>query len=167
MAIVRPYTRADYDQVARLFRQLSRTHRELYRPRKGGRRAPDRWFHRHLRKYGQKSLRVAEDGRRIVGVVGVVSRRGRGEIEPLVVAANRRRHGIARVLVQAVTREARRRRGKALSVGIAARNEVALKTFHSLGFRMLWSLELEMRLRKPPLFVQRAGPIIAGRRFQS
>lgn len=166
MALVRAYTRADHDQVARLFRQLSRTHRELYRPRTSGRRIPDRWFHSHLRKYGQKSLRVAEEKGRILGVVGIIPHRGRGEIEPLVVAAGSRRRGVGGLLAQAVIREANRKRWRILAIGVAPRIDVALRAFHSLGFPTLVSLDVEMRLRRPVRFISRPGPRIARRRFQ-
>ncbi|MFI5418722.1 MAG: GNAT family N-acetyltransferase [Candidatus Lutacidiplasmatales archaeon] len=167
MASVRAYTRADYDQVARLFRQLSQTHRGLYCLPAVGSRYPDRWFHKHLRKYGSKSLRVAEDRGRVVGLVGLIPHRGRGEIEPFVVAARCRRRGIGRLLIQAATQEARRRRWRSLTAGIAPRNDVALWSFHSLGFRTLVSMDLEMRLPGPVRFPSRPGPRIAGRRFQS
>ena len=166
MATVRTYKRTDYDQVARLFRELSRAHRELYRLKTGGKRRPDRWFRNHLRKYGQGSLRVAEEKGRVVGVVGLIAHRGRGEIEPLVVAANNRRRGIGRLLLESVTQEAKRRRWKVLTVGVAPRNNVAIRTFHSLGFRTLVSVDVEMRLQPPFRFVTRPGPRIAGRRFQ-
>ncbi len=170
MTSVRPYTREDYDQVARLFRQLSSTHRQLYGLRAGagtrGGRYPDRWFNNHLRKHGQKTLRVAEEQGRVVGVVGIIPHRGRGEVEPLVVASNVRKRGIARLLVLAVTQEARRKRWKTLTVGVAPRNKVALQAFHSLGFQILVSMELQKRPRKPVLFDPIPGPRIEGRRFQ-
>jgi ribosomal protein S18 acetylase RimI-like enzyme len=140
MTSVRPYARADFHQVARLFRELSRTHRELYRLRDGGSGDPDGWFHGHLRKYGPKSLRVAEEKGRVVGVIGLIPHRGRGEIEPFVVAPRYRRRGIGRLLMQAAREEARLRRWKTLTLGLAPRNTVAVRTFHTLGFRTLMSL---------------------------
>ena len=168
MIRVRRYTAADSRPVARLFRELSKAHRDLYPGlRVAGSKDPDGWFRRHLRRYGGKSLRVAEEDGRIVGLVGLIPCRGRGEIEPLIVAKRCRKRGIGRLLVQSVVKEARRRRWKGLTVGIAPRNDVAFRTFHALGFRMLTSIDLQMRLRRPVQFPPRPGPLIAGRRFRS
>lgn len=167
MIQVRPYVAADSRAVARLFRELSRTHRELYPGlRVAGSRALDGWFHLHMRRYGARSLRVAEEDGRVVGVVGLIAHRGRGEVEPLVVAKNCRRRGVGLTLIHAVVEEARRRRWKSLTVGVAPRNRVALRAFHALGFRALTSLDLQMRLQGPVRFPLRPGPQIVGRRFQ-
>jgi len=167
MVSVRRYRPSDYRPAARLFRELSRTHRDFYLMKRGPDPDPDRWFHRHLKKHGPKNLYVAEERGRVVGIVGLIPHRNFGEVEPLVVASARRRRGIAGTLIQTVTQEAKRRRWKTLVVEVVARNPVALRTFHALGFRTLVNLDLQMGLNGPGWFVPRPGPRIASRRFQS
>ncbi len=165
MPRVRRYERSDSEAARRLFRELSRTHRDLYHLKGQRGRDPDRWYRTHMRKYGSKSLRVLEHDGKVVGLIGLLPRRESCEIEPFIVAPRSRGRGFGAELLRAVLVEAHIRRWRTLSVGVAARNSAALRAFHSLGFRTIASVELSTTVLRPAIFVPQKGPRIAGRRF--
>jgi GNAT superfamily N-acetyltransferase len=108
---------------------------------------------------------VAIDSGRVVGLVGLIPHRGYGEVDPIVVTKDYRRRRIARKLLQTVVEEAQRRKWKVLTIKPVARNSVALRTFHAMGFRTLVNIELHMALKGSGWFVPRPGPRLAGKAF--
>jgi GNAT superfamily N-acetyltransferase len=136
--IVRPYEPADLDSCRRLWEELTEWHRRLYeRPEIGG-----SGFDAHRERAGSDNLWVAELEGEVVGLAGLLVDGDRGEIEPVVVAAQRRGQGIGRRLVEEVVGEACRRGFRQLKVRPVARNEAALSFFQRAGFDALAHVEL-------------------------
>jgi L-amino acid N-acyltransferase YncA len=163
---VRRYRPADSRECVELFRQLIEAHRLIYHDRTVGSEGPVRAWRAHIQEAGAQKTWVALQDGHVVGLVGLISRRGYGEAEPVVVAKGFRRRGVARRLLQTVIREARHRGWKFLAIKPVARNSVALRTFHALGFQVMGHLELELPLKWKGWFVPKRGPTIAGRRFR-
>ena len=163
---VRRFRPADSRECVELFRQLTEAHRVIYHDRTIGSGSPVRAWRAHIRETGAQNTWVAVQDGHVVGLVGLISHRGYGEAEPIVVAKGFRRRGAARLLLQTVIREARHRKWKVLTIKPVARNSVALRTFHALGFQMMGHVELDFPLKGKGWFVPKRGPTIAGRRFQ-
>jgi GNAT superfamily N-acetyltransferase len=167
MPSVRHYRPGDLFAVSQLLEELAQAHRDFYRDPTIGSAAEQRSFRTRMLRNGPANIWVATEGRRVVGVAGLVPHRKYGELDPLVVAAGFRRRGVGQMLVRSVAVEAGRRGWKALTVKPVARNTVAIRTFHALGFRSLGHLELDLALKGTGWFVPQEGPTIAGRRFKS
>ena len=162
---VRRYRPSDARACIELFSQLTEAHRILYHDPTIGSKDPARTFRAHLRETRGGGTWVAVERDQVIGLSGLIAHRGWGEAEPVVVLQGHRRRGVARALVHAVIEEARRRRYRVLTIKPVARNTVALRTFHALGFRTLGHIELDMPLRGPGWFRPIPGPKIVGRRF--
>lgn len=165
---LRTYLPTDAPACKALFEQLFEAHRRLYNDPSIGRRGPAYELGRLLRRSGARNTWVATRGGRVVGLMGLLPHQRYGEVEPLVVDFRARRRGVARQLLLKALSEARRRRWKYLAVRPVARNAVALRTFHTVGFTFLGQVELNLRLTPTGrgALVPVPGPVLAGRRFQ-
>jgi GNAT superfamily N-acetyltransferase len=150
--IVREYAPADAEACSKLFEELVETHRELY---------PDGVMGSEFRPEGR--LFVAEDDGRIVGYTGLLLHGHRAEIEPIVVARDRRGTGVGRALAERIVQEARDLGAARVFARPVARNREAIAFFHSIGLDTLGyvhlQLDLESRERQP-------GETIAGHEFR-
>jgi GNAT superfamily N-acetyltransferase len=90
---------------------------------------------------------VAASGGLVIGLTGLLDRGASGEVEPVVVAAAARDHGIGRLLIGRVVEEARGRGYEYLAIRPVARNVTAVRRFHAAGFTALGGhVELTMDL---------------------
>ena len=145
---IRQYKVRDLEACRALWVELTDQHRKVYAdPTVGGER-PGLNFDPVLERMGAERLWVADDGGRLVGMVGMLDDGENAEVDPLVVAASRRWRGLGRMLVEHVLAEARRRGMKFLSVKPIARNAEAFRFYHHVGFRILGNVELFIDLEK-------------------
>jgi len=105
--IIRPYQPTDIEACRALWAELTQAHRDLYEDQTIGGENPDAGFDRHLANPQLAALWVAEAGGQVVGVTGLLVQGKEAEIEPLVVAAGHRAHGIGRRLLDQAMSEAR------------------------------------------------------------
>jgi N-acetylglutamate synthase-like GNAT family acetyltransferase len=85
---------------------------------------------------------VAELDGQVVGLAGLLVRGDEGQVEPVVVSANHRSHGIGRALVQHVIGQAKLLGVRYLTVRPVARNREAIAFFAGLGFNVLGQVDL-------------------------
>jgi GNAT superfamily N-acetyltransferase len=109
---------------------------------------------------------VAELEGRVVGMAWLISREQEAELEPLVVSEPFRGRGIGRQLVEAVIEAVRGSELRQLTVRPVARNDLAIRFFHGLGFDVLGQVELFIDLSPPHDQRWRAGERLAGRDFR-
>jgi GNAT superfamily N-acetyltransferase len=141
-ATIRQYAACDLEACRALWVELTERHRQVYEdPAIGGER-PGLHFDRHLQRAG------AEVEGRVVGLAALLVDGENAEVDPVVVAAGYRGHGIGRMLVERAVAQARRLGVRFLSVRPAARNREVFGFYHRLGFRALGCVELFMDLRR-------------------
>jgi GNAT superfamily N-acetyltransferase len=160
---IRRYAPGDLEACRRLWTELTEWHRRLYDdPTFGG---EDRGlaFDGHLSEVGADRICVAESDGTLVGLAGLLVEDGRAELEPIVVAATARGHGVGRALADAVIAAARELGFPRLRVRPVGRNTDAIRFFHALGFDVLGRVDLRLDLEP----TERApGERIAGRDFR-
>ena len=110
--------------------ELTAWHREIYDDPAIGAPDPARHFDGHLKKVGPENIWVAENGGKVVGMVGMVPGGKEADLEPVVVSRRYRRLGIGGRLVETVVEAARKDGAKMLKVSPVARNDPAIKFFH-------------------------------------
>jgi GNAT superfamily N-acetyltransferase len=150
-ATVRPYRPVDHAAARRLWGELTSEHRGLY-PSVGGAGEgdPGAAFEEYLARIDLTGLWVAEEpDAGVVGLAGLILRGRVGEVEPVVVTADRRGQGIGRALLGHVAAQARERGLAALTIAPAARNIAALRCLHAAGYDALSAIELTLDLRRP------------------
>ena len=165
---VRPYKAKDREACRALWRELTKTHRDLYDDQSiGGDRDLGDYFDEHLEKAGADNVWVAESDGSVVGFTSLLRESGAavGELEPIVVAPEARGSGVGRALARQVIAKARALELRRLDVRPAARNEGAIRFFHELGFDSLGQLELMIYLQDPKDWPVRET--LAGRKFRS
>jgi GNAT superfamily N-acetyltransferase len=86
----------------------------------------------------------------------------RAELEPIVVARDRRGHGVGRSLADAVVSAARAAGTIRVFVRPTARNAEAIRFFHSCGFDLLGYAQLQVDFEDRE---RRPGVRLAGREF--
>lgn len=150
--IVRAFEERDRPAVEQLFGELVEAHRELYPDGNIGATfaLPTGTF-------------VAEDGGEIVGYAGLEAHGSRAEIEPIVVAAEARRRGIGRALVEHVIAAAREGGATRVFARPVGRNERAQRFFHDVGLDVVGYVEVQLDLSDRE---RRDGPSLAGRTFR-
>ncbi len=163
---VRPYAPADLDACRSLWVELTEWHREIYETLDIGGEEPGLLFDAHLERVGEGNVWVAEVGGEVVGLAGLIPDEQEPELEPLVVKEPYRGRGVGRRLVEAVIQAAREREARFLRVRPTARNHLALRVFHGLGFDILGHIELLMDFRDADRQRWEAGPRIADRTFR-
>jgi GNAT superfamily N-acetyltransferase len=134
---VRGYARGDYSACRSLWAELTEYHRGLYRDPSVGGDDPGAGFDEYLATPQRAASWVAESAGRVVGLTGLFDRGTSGEVEPVIVTAAARRHGIGRLLISRVVTEARARGYEYLAIRPVARNVAAIQSFHAAGFQNL------------------------------
>lgn len=143
---IRAYTPDDYEACRALWVELTQHHRDIYQAQCIGGSDPGSDFDEYLGLETRVVSWVATRGGVAVGLTGLLIDDGVAEIEPVIVATERRGHGIGTALVEYAIKEARRRGVTMVNVRPVARNESALRFFHDAGFTNLGHVELFMRL---------------------
>ena len=163
---IRGYDPSDRDACRRLWVELTEWHRELFASPGIGGDDPGGQFDEHLSRVGVEHIWVAEGNGRPVGMVGVIPSTGESELEPIVVAREWRGRGVGDALARVVIDAARERGDRWLITKPVARNAVAIRFFHGLGFDVLDQVELLADLRPPDEQTWRPGTVLAGRDFR-
>jgi ribosomal protein S18 acetylase RimI-like enzyme len=141
--VVRGYRGKDREECRELWRELTQWHRDIYDDPEIGGPHPELYFDEHLKKVGPRHLIVATIGSKVVGLVGYMEVDGEFEVEPLIVSEDCRAKGIGTKLLNEVTKRVQKKKGvKYLSVRPVARNERAIRYFHSRGFDKIGRIEL-------------------------
>lgn len=165
-ATIRPYAKDDLDACRALWIELTHWHRTIYENDAIGGDDPGAQFDEHLGHVGPGNLWVAEDDGRVVGLAGLIVEEREGEIEPVVVRADHRGHGIGRRLAETVIDAARARGLRRIKVRPVARNERAVRFFRSLGLDVVAHVELFTDLVPRPDVTWTRGPTIGGAPFR-
>jgi GNAT superfamily N-acetyltransferase len=144
---IRAYRPTDHRDCRQLWAALTEEHHRLYSeeeaPIDGD---PGAAFEEYLTRLDLSGMWVAEDNGHVVGMVGLVLDGRGGEVEPVVVAVNRRGEGIGRALLGHVADQARRRGLGQLSISPAARNLDAIHCLHAAGYDALARITLSIDL---------------------
>jgi len=141
--LIRGYRREDKEECRALWSELTKWHRDIYDDPKIGGANPGLYFDEHLKKVGPRHLIVATIGSKVVGLVGYMGGEEEFEVEPLIVSRDCRGKGIGTMLLNEVKKRVQKEKGtKYLSVRPVARNERAIKYFHSRGFDKIGRVEL-------------------------
>ena len=130
-----------------LWVELTAYHREIYASPDIGGDDPGGGLDELLRRSDLVGAWVAEGPEGVIGLSGLLRRGSEGEVEPVIVRANRRGRGVGRALVEHVKREAQALRLTSLSIRPVARNEAAIAAFARLGFSTIGHVELFQRLQ--------------------
>jgi GNAT superfamily N-acetyltransferase len=102
----------------------------------------------------------------VVGLVGLIPDDTESELEPLVVSEPYRGLGIGKQLAGTVIATARTRGLPQLKVRPVARNELAIRFFHEMGFGILGHIELFMDFDPVDSQGWRSGERLASRDFR-
>jgi len=140
--LVRPYRPTDFEACRALWAELTQRHRDVYDDPTIGGDAPGRGFDQYLARPDLVGTWVAEVEGRVAGLAGLLGEGEEAEVEPVVVAAQRRSQGIGRLLVERVVEEARVRGVRFLGVRPVARNVEAVSFFVENGFTLLGYVDL-------------------------
>jgi len=140
--IIRGYRPDDLKSCRALWMELTNWHREIYQSPSIGGSDPGRYFDVHLERTGPELIWIAEVDGHVVGMAGLVPGENEAEVEPLVVSEAHRCEGIGTRLIEAVVQAARSRGIRSLKVQPVARNDSAIRFFHSKGFDVLGQIEL-------------------------
>lgn len=157
---IRPYRPLDHRACRELWAELAEAHREIYRDRTIGGADPGAGFEEHLTRLDLAGMWVADHpDEGVVGLVGLVLGSVvaggalvtggpglTGEVEPIVVAAHLRGHGIGRALLEYLAVQARRRGMRQLSISPLSRNIQAVRRLYAAGYDHLASVTLTMPL---------------------
>jgi len=146
--IIRRYKDSDNVSCQNLWAELTEYHKEIYADPSIGGENPGQIFNTHIEKYGEEDIWVAEVGREIVGLVGLIVKGNEAEVEPIVISKSYRKQGIGGQLLKFIINHARERGTKYLSIRPVARNKEAMKIFYKLGFKIIGHIELFMDLEK-------------------
>ena len=163
---IRPYRPEDLASCRALWVELTEWHRHIYQSPGIGGADPSLHFDEHLNRVGPEHIWVAEVSGQLVGLAGLIPGEGEAELEPLVVSGPYRGLGIGRQLTEAVIKAARTRGVGQLRVRPVARNELAIRFFHQLGFDILGQIELFMDFGPVERQVWQLGERMAGKDFR-
>ena len=146
---VREYAPKDYNFCRHLWVELTQHHRDIYDDPTIGGTDPASGFDSYLAVPERVGSWVAAIDDYVVGLTGLFDRGTGGEVEPVVVAASWRHHGIGRALIQRIVAEASERGFEYLAIRPVARNIAAIQNFYSAGFRTLGGhVDLTMDLKE-------------------
>jgi GNAT superfamily N-acetyltransferase len=135
--VIRPYADGDYDACRSLWAELTQYHRSIYGDPSIGGDDPGAGLDDYLADPRRIGSWVAESGRRVIGLTGLLDRGASGEVEPVVVAEAARDRGVGRTLIGRVVEEARARGYEYLAIRPVARNVTAVRRFRAAGFTAL------------------------------
>ena len=158
-ATIRPYRAVDHAAARRLWAELTNEHLDLYpapvgsggaaTAGDGGDADPGAAFEEYLARIDLSGVWVADDpGVGVIGLAGLILRGRVGEVEPVVITADRRGEGIGRALLGHVAEQARNRGLTALTISPAARNLAAIRCLHAAGYDALSAIELTLDLTR-------------------
>jgi GNAT superfamily N-acetyltransferase len=160
---IRRYEPGDLEACRSLWVELTQQHRDIYEVETIGGDDPGLIFDEHLERVGPDNVWVATDGEDVIGLTGILETDELVEVEPVIVALNRRGAGIGRALVDHVIGVARERGVSFLSVRPVGRNTDAIRFFHESGFTTLGHIEMFIDLEGGRDWI--SGPEIAARDF--
>lgn len=163
---IRPYRPEDLESCRALWVELTEWHRHIYQSPGIGGSDPGRHFDEHLQRVGPENIWIAEVDARVVGLAGLIPGEAEAELEPLVVSESYRGLGIGRQLAATVIEAARARGVRQLMVRPVARNELAIRFYHELGFDILGQVEMFMDFGPADRQVWKSGERMAGRDFR-
>ncbi|WP_203710598.1 GNAT family N-acetyltransferase [Asanoa siamensis] len=163
--VVRPYRPGDHAAGRALWVELAERRSGLYGQSAGP--DPGAGFEDYLTRLDLSGIWVAEDGENgVIGLVGLLMQGTSGEVEPIVVATQRRGSGVGAALLKHVTGEARKRSLARLTIRPESRNVEAMKSLHAAGFDLLSAVELSLDLRPAPSTVDDIEIDLHGLRFR-
>lgn len=160
---IRPFEEQDAAACRGLWAELTRWHRALYDDPSIGGDDPGSGFDGY---HEQARLWVAERKGSVVGFVGLVIRGRQAEIEPVVVSFDARGQGIGRELVETAVEAARTEGVRQVKASPVARNALALRFFHRLGFDTIGHVDVLLDLERPKSY-WRAREQLADREFRA
>ena len=143
---IRPFDEQDASACRALWAELTRWHRALYEDTSIGGDDPGSGFDGYPE---QARLWVAERNGSVVGLVGLQIRGRQAEIEPVVVSFDARGQRIGRSLVETAVEAARAEGVRQVKASPVARNALALRFFHRLGFDTLGHIDVLLDLERP------------------
>jgi N-acetylglutamate synthase-like GNAT family acetyltransferase len=143
---IRPFEEQDASACRALWAELTRWHRALYEDTSIGGDDPGSGFDGYPE---QARLWVAERNGSVVGLVGLQIRGRQAEIEPVVVSFDARGQRIGRSLVETAVEAARAEGVRQVKASPVARNALALRFFHRLGFDTLGHIDVLLDLERP------------------
>jgi len=143
---IRPFEEQDASACRALWAELTRWHRALYEDTSIGGDDPGSGFDGYPE---QARLWVAERSGSVVGLVGLQIRGRQAEIEPVVVSFDARGQRIGRSLVETAVEAARAEGVRQVKASPVARNALALRFFHRLGFDTLGHIDVLLDLERP------------------
>jgi len=161
---IRPYEEQDAAACRSLWAELTRTHRALYDDPSIGGDDPGSRFDSYRDDVPGPRIWVAERAGSVIGLVGLVVRGRRAELEPVVVSFDARGKSIGRRLVETAVEAAQSEGIEQIKVSPVARNAHAIAFFYDAGFTTLGHVDLLLDLKRPPEY-WRPGERIAGRDF--
>jgi len=143
---IRPFEEQDASACRALWAELTRWHRALYEDTSIGGDDPGSGFDGYP---AQARMWVAERKGSVVGLVGLQIRGRQAEIEPVVVSFDVRGQRIGRSLVEAAVEAARAEGVRQVKASPVARNALALRFFHRLGFDTLGHVDVLLDFERP------------------
>ena len=135
----------DVEECVRLYRQMVDHHREIYQDDT----IPyaDDTLRTKLKRTDQNYIKiVAEENRRIVGLLTVEIKGRTCVLDEILVAKDKRGKGIGTVFADYAKKTGRERGCTELQVSFAARNVRALNFYHKMGLNCLGMIQLFMPL---------------------
>ena len=164
---IRTYRDSDLDSCRLLWAELTEVHRDLYQDPGIGGEEPGQFFDQHLSRVGPECIWIAEVGGAIAGLTGLIVEEGgaEAEVEPVIVAAAYRDHGVGQALVGRAVEEARHLGMRYLNVRPVARNVKAVSFYFRCGFHTLGQLEMFIDLTREESRPWKPGPELFGHRF--
>jgi L-amino acid N-acyltransferase YncA len=168
---IRNFESGDLEGCRGLWRELIEHHRQLYEDDSIGGDDPGALFDPHLERVGAERIWVAQENGRVLGLASLLMHENEDdereipEIEPVVVASERRGEGIGRMLTEAVVDGAVRLGVTYLCVKPVARNSDAVAFFHEAGFRTVGHVQLFRELGATEPHGWKAGIRLSGRDF--
>jgi len=145
---IRNYKESDDVFCQNLWIELTEYHQEIYDDPSIGGENLAQGFKDHLEQYGGESIWVAEVDEMIIGLIGLIVRGKAAEVEPIIIKSSHRKKGIGKKLLRFIINHAREKEIKYLSIRPVARNKMAIKIFHKMGFNTIGHVELFMDLKE-------------------
>ncbi len=145
---IRNYKESDIALCQKMWIELTEYHQEIYDDPSIGGENLAQGFKDHLEQYGGESFWVAEEDEIIIGLIGLIVRGEAAEVEPIIIKSSHRNKGIGKKLLRFIINHAIEKEIKYLSIKPVARNKLAIKIFHEMGFNTIGHVELFMNLKE-------------------
>jgi GNAT superfamily N-acetyltransferase len=142
---IRPYRPTDHRACRELWAELAEEHAVRYEAPPAT--DPGAGFEEYLTRLDIGGMWVADDRTEgVVGFIGLILDGRAGEIDPVVVTADRRGQGIGRSLLEYVAEQARDRGLRQLTVSPTVRSVEAIHCLHAAGYDALARVTLTLEL---------------------